>query len=282
MRYLSPGKSVFAVLCGMLTGGAAPPAVATGLTGIHPVMNTRFQASGGAFFANADPSFRLDDGSDEGTKIKMTDLGIDDDVVVPVGSLRWRITDRWRLEGLYFGLDEKGSQVIDERIEWGDLDFAVGAQVDAKVKTDVWRALIGYSFVKNDRWELGAGLGIHWLNAEARLSGQASVDGEPVVEASEKADVSGPVPNIGFYGDYAFNERWLVQGRIDWFSANIDDYDGSLWRAGGSVVYQPFKHVNFGLGYEYLDIDVDIDKDDWDGEIDADYYGPTVFLGLTF
>ena len=181
MRYLSPAKHVLAVACALRAGVTASSAVASEFTGIHPVMNTRFQASGGAFFATADPRFRLDDGSDEGTEISMTELGIDDDVVVPVGSLRWRITDRWRLEGLYFGMDEKGSRVIDERIEWGDLDFGVGAEVDSKVKTDVWRALIGYSFVKNDRWELGAGLGIHWLNFEARLSGRASVDGTPVL-----------------------------------------------------------------------------------------------------
>lgn len=282
MRYPFPGRSVFAVVCGLLAGVAATSAVATELTGIHPTMNTRFQASGGTYFANSDPHFRLDDGNDEGTEISGSDLGIDDDLVVPVGELRWRITDRWRLEGLYFGLDESGSQIFKRRVEWGDLDFSAGAKVKSKVKTDIWRALLGYSFVKRDRWELGAGLGLHWLSFEAKLTGQASLNGSPVAEASQKADVSGPVPNIGFYSDYAFNQRWLVSGRIDWFSANVDDFDGRLWRVGAAVVYQPFKHVNFGFGYDYLDIDVDIDKDDWNGNIDSDYYGPSVFLGLTF
>ena len=110
----------------------------------------------------------------------------------------------------------------------------------------------------------------------------ASIEGEPVADASTGADADGLVPNLGLYGDYALNERWLLQGRVDWFSASIDDYSGHLWRIGGSVIYQPFKHVNFGAGYDYIDIDVNIDKSDWNGKIDSDYYGPTLFIGLTF
>ena len=33
---------------------------------------------------------------------------------------------------------------------------------------------------------------------------------------------------IGFYGSYALTPRWLLSGRVDFFSLNYNDYDGSL------------------------------------------------------
>jgi len=282
LNFITRATGLTAALA-LLSGIPVSSLAETGFQGIHPTMNTRLQIIGGAFFANADPSYRLEDPDDgSSTKISGSDLGLDDDVTVPFAGLRWRITDRWRVEGQYFGFDDSATTIADERIEWGDLEFDAGASVRSKVETAVGRILGGYSFLKGDQAELGAGIGLHYLSFEAKLSGQASIDAEPIIEASEKADVSGVVPNVGLYGDFAFNERWIIAGRVDWFSANVDDFDGRLWRLGASVTYQPFRHVNFGVGYDYLDIDVDIDGDDWKGKIDADYYGPSVFVGLTF
>ncbi len=267
-----------------LLGSAPLTAVAdTGYQAIHPMMSTRFQIEAGAMFANSDPRLELDasDGED-GTDISGGMLGIDDDSTAPFGSLRWRITDRWRLESQYFGLDNSGSRYLEDPIKWGDLEFDLGALVKSRFKSDIARAFGGYSFLKNNQWELGAGAGLHYLSFEAKLSGQATIDGELAGYHKDKADVSGVVPNIGLYGDYAFNQRWLVQGRLDWFSASIDKYDGRLWRVGASVIYHPFEHFNFGLGYEYLDLDLKIDASDWNGKIDSDYYGPSAFIGLTF
>lgn len=254
----------------------------TGYQGIHPTMTSRFQITGGAFFAKTDPNFRLTGSEGIGTRVDLDDLGIDDHVTTGFGSLLWRINDRWRLEGMYYGFNSDDATQAETRIDWGDLEFDVGARIRSKTETDVGRVFGGYSFLKNDRAELGAGIGLHYLRFKVKLSGEAFIDGERVLDASEQAKVSGVVPNIGFFGTYALNERWAIMGRVDWFSASVDNFDGSLWRTGASVVYQPFKYANFGVGYDYLDIDVDIDGKDWDGKIKADYYGPSVFVGLTF
>lgn len=272
-----------ALVLAILLGSSMSSFSGTNLQGIHPIMNTRFQIVGGGFFARFDPDFRLDRTDlDIGTEISGSDLGIDDDVNVPFAGLRWRITDRWRLEGQLFGFDRSASASGSTRIEWGDLVFDAGALIKTDADILVGRALVGYSFLKNDRMELGAGLGLHYMGIDVRLSGQAQVNGRPLVAASEKADADGIMPNIGLFGSYAFNEQWLIEGRVDWLSASIDDYSGDLWRVGGAVVYQPFRHFNFGIGYDYLSFDADVDTGDWNGSIDTDLYGPSVFIGLTF
>jgi hypothetical protein len=253
-----------------------------GYTGIHPVMTSGLYVWGGAFFSNSDNTVRLSSADGSGTELDPGDLGFDESKTKPFGSLRWRFTDRWRLEGNYFSIDDGSRFRASEHIDWGDLDFEVGAEIKAKTETSITRFALGYSFIKSDRVELGAGVGVHYLDWKVKLSGNATVDGEPVFSASDKASVDGWAPNLAVFGGYALNERWMLQGRVDWISAEVGEIGGRLWRFGGSVVYQPFKHVGFGAGYDYLDSDLEEKSDGEKTKIDGDIYGPTLFVALSF
>ena len=251
-------------------------------TGIHPAQNSVLLLGGGAFFSNTDYSVKFDSVGDGSTEIDLDDLGVDTDKTVPFGFLRWRFTDRWRLEGNYFSTDNSGLNQITKDIEWGDAIYNVGASVKISTDTELARVAVGYSFLKNDRAELGAGLGLHYLDWETKLTGNATIDGNPVISHNETASVNGFAPNLAFFGNYAFNERWLLTGRFDWISAEVDNFDGSLYRFGGAIMYQPFKHVGFGAGFDYVDVDVDYEKKGKKTSISGDVYGPLLFVTLNF
>ena len=102
------------------TGSGAARA-ADGYTGIHPSMTSGLQISAGAFFSKTDNEYRLKSGPESGTKVDTDDLGIDDTNTVPFGTLRWRFTDRWRVEGNYFSVDTDGRIRASEPIDWGIL-----------------------------------------------------------------------------------------------------------------------------------------------------------------
>jgi len=251
-------------------------------TGIHPAQNSVLQLGGGAFFSNTDYSARFDSVGDGSTEIDLDDLGLDTDKTVPFGFLRWRFTDRWRFEANYFSTDNSGSDQITKDIEWGDAIYELGANVKVSNDTKLARAAVGYSFVKNDQAELGAGVGLHYLDWETKLSGNATINGNPVFSHTEPASVDGFAPNLAFFGNYAFNEQWLLTGRFDWISASVGDFSGSLKRFGAAIMYQPFKNVGFGAGYDYLDVDVDYEKKDKKTSITGDVYGPQLFVTLNF
>ena len=251
-------------------------------TGIHPGQNSVIQLGAGAFFSNIDYSARFDSVGDGSTEIDLDDLGVDTDKTVPFGFLRWRFTDRWRIEGNYFSTDHDGSSQITEDIEWGDAIYELGANVKISNDTKLLRAAVGYSFLKNDQAELGAGIGLHYLDWETKLSGNATVNGSPVISHTETASVDGFAPNLAFFGNYAFNEQWLLTGRFDWISANVNNFDGSLKRFGVGIMYQPFKNIGFGAGYDYIDVDVDYEKNDEKTSINGDVYGPQLFVTLNF
>ena len=245
-------------------------------------MTSRLQVAAGAFFSTMDNEYRLQSGPEGGTKVDGDDLGIDDTNTVPFGNLRWRFTNRWRVEGNYFAIDADGKIRASKPIDWGDLDFEVGAEVKTNAKTKIARAAVGYSFIKRDQVELGAGVGLHYLDWETKLSGNAKIDGEAVVSASRKASVDGWAPNLALFGGYAFNSQWVLSGRVDWISAEVGDIGGSLWRLGASLIYQPFEHVGFGAGYEWVNGNIDHRDGDEKTSIDADYFGPTLFMSLSF
>ena len=89
-----------------------------------------------------------------------------------------------------------------------------------------------------------------------------------------------PLPNIGGWYNYSPAKKWLIHARVDWISANIGDYDGSLWNASLGVAYQPWRHVGFDLYWQYFGVDLKVDKDSWKGGANMDYSGPV--LGMTF
>jgi len=248
-------------------------------TGIHPTQNSVLQLGAGAFFSNTDYSASFGSVGDGSNEVDLDNLGMDTDKTVPFGFLRWRFTDRWRFEANYFSTDNSGSNQVKD-IEWGGATY----NGDVKVSNDtkLARAAVGYSFLKNDQAELGAGVGLHYLDWKTELSGNATKDGTPVFSHSETASVDGFAPNLAFFGNYAFNEQWLLTGRFDWISAEINNFSGSLKRFGAAVMYQPFKNVGFGLGYDYLDVDVDYKKNDKKTSINGDVYGPQLFVTLNF
>ena len=249
----------------------------------HPLMDSTFQASFGAFFPKSNTEFSLDSSNGRiGTTIDFEDdLGFDEHSTLPFATFDWRITDRVRLNLEYFEIDRDSKTQIEKTINWGDLTFDTGAQVKAKWDVSVARIFLGYSFYKNTNIELGAGGGIHFMYFDAKLSGDVSVNGN-TLHAEEKADGIAPLPNIGIYGKYAFTDKWLVSSRVDWFGAEIGDYDGDLWSVDAAIQYQAFENVGFGLNYRFLDLDIDADSSDWTGNANYQYHGPSVFMTVNF
>ena len=114
---------------------------------------------GGAFFSNSDDRVRLLSADGSGTELDPGDLGFGESETKPFDGLRWRFTDRWRFEGKYFSIDDSSRFQASEQIDWGELDFEVGANIKAKTETSITRFALGYSFINSDRVELGAGTG---------------------------------------------------------------------------------------------------------------------------
>lgn len=255
--------------------------------GIHPLQSNRFSIGFGGYGPDITGYFSIDDADgDDGTDIDFQDdAGLDDSSILPAIGLTWRLSNNTRIQGEYFTVGQSAKETVTKTINIGDLEFDVGATLESDMDMDIARAFWGYSFVKTDKTELGAGLGLHYLNLDISVAGKAHIgDTEIELERAKKSiDDWAILPNIGGYANYAFSPKWIVGGRLDWISANIGDYDGTLWNAEAHIQYQIFDHFGVGLAYRYLDFELaaeDSRSGDWETELE--YSGPLLFFTANF
>jgi hypothetical protein len=245
----------------------------------HPFMNDRFHIAVGAFAKHQDFKIRAD-GSDPEEEIDFDEsLGVDDDDISGSLTFRWNFGSKWSLWGQAWDVSAAGGAELTEDIEFEDLVFQEGSFAQAGVENTVVRVFMGRKFSSGPKHEFGLGLGFHWLEIKAYIEGQALINDGTVAFARGDVSADSPLPNIGGWYYYSPSKRWLFEARLDWLEASVGDYSGGIWNSSVGVNFQAFKHVGFGLNYQYFSLDVDVDKSDWSGGAELKYRGP--FLSMT-
>jgi hypothetical protein len=121
--------------------------------------------------------------------------------------------------------------------------------------------------------DTGIGIGLHWLEIGAFIIPDVNTIGD-----LSAAKVSGPLPNIGAWYYYSPSPKWFLGGRLDWFEASIDKYDGGITNVSAGVNYQLFQNVGIGLKYQLFRLNVNIEEDKWNGSVQLNYEGPFIYL----
>jgi len=244
---------------------------------VHPALEDRWMFQLGAFFPKVDTTARLNGtGGVIGTEISFEDdLGLSDRKSMGSFLASVRLGERWRIEGEYYSLSRSGTRTISRTINWGDQSFAVNTAVASTFDTDIYRLSGGYAFVKDKQAELGVSLGLHVTDIAASLVGSGGAIGQA-------ADTLAPLPTIGVYGAYAFSPRWLLSGRIDYFSLKYGDYDGKLINLTAGFEYRVVRNVGMGAGWRYVDYDLNVTKARFNGGVNYKFSGPTLYATASF
>jgi len=251
----------------------------------HPALSNNFDFSVGAY--RSDNSLTIAAGNREigGDDIDFGDsVGVDQSSTIANIQLRWNFgkTRKWSLSAQYFSNDATGDATLKEDVDWQDVTFQEGTFVEAGLKIEVARLFLGRSFVKNAQHDFGVGLGVHNLDISAFIGGEIIANGETTGHVRVDAGGSQILPNLGTWYRYSPAKKWMLHGRIDWISANIGDYDGTLWNVNAGVGFQPWQHVGFDLSYQYFNLNLKVDSSDWVGGADITYSGPVVSMTATW
>jgi hypothetical protein len=243
---------------------------------MHPALNDRFFLGLGAFYATSTTQARLNSPSGLGTTVAFEDLlGLDNSDVVPQGLARWRMSERWRLEFEYFKLNRSSSKVLTQDIIWGDQTFPSGTQIDAAFDVSVTRVSAGYSFYKTQDKELGVGLGFHVTNIKATMAGSGG-------GAADSGKVLAPLPVVSMYSMMALTDKWAISGRLDAFRLAYDPYRGHVFSIGVNLLFQPWRHLGMGIGWQSLEIAASATNNDWEGAVRTVFGGPIAFISTSF
>ena len=248
--------------------------------GLNPDLNDKFMFRLGTFYAaRTSQTAQLNStATGAGTSIDFQNLlGMSSYAWGPDAAFRWRMSEKWRLEASYFWISQTGDKSIDRDIQWGDVVYPVNAEVTSKFNFSDLRVSVGYSFYKTSDKELGVGLGLHTLRYQFSLSSKT--------QGTEGSNVLAPLPVVSVYMGFALNDQWSVSGRIDEFSLTYEQYHGGITSIGLNVLYQPFRHFGFGIGYQALFVNFSADSTgltSFQGKLNQTLQGPSFFLTASF
>lgn len=203
------------------------------------------------------------------------DLGLDDVVDQARMEFDVRMGERNHVRIDYFKLDRFAETQLPRDIEFGDFSFDEG---DTFRTTLDWRMLsltYTYSLFRSERFEAGAGLGLHIIEARA-------VGTEPGTLNREQDSEAGIFPTIAVNGAFRISKRWAVTARAQSFSANQDGFDGTLSDYHADVQYRWRKNFAVGLGYSQIKIDLNVIDADQPLLFNMQTSGPEIFFRASF
>jgi hypothetical protein len=202
------------------------------------------------------------------------DLGLDDAINQGRMEFDIRLRERNHLRIDYFKLSRFHQQPLAQDIVFGDFAFAEGTMFRSKLDWRVLSLTYTYSFFKFERFEAGAGLGLHII--EAHAEGR-----EPGTTNVEKADEVGIFPTLAINAAFRISKRWAITARGQSFSASPQDFDGTMSDYHADIQYRWRKNFAFGLGYSKYTTKLLV-TDDRPLLFNMDTSGPELFFRVSF
>lgn len=239
----------------------------------------------GYMWAKASGSYRIRGaGGNEVTLINFDQLGIDDRDASAWMNLKWRSrSSNWGAWAAYWTFSGAGFQIWEDELDLGDgttIPAAIG--VGTEFTTDWYILEATYSFVHNERWDVGIGAGFHVVDVDTSLAVGATIGDESQVEQVVRLDTLAPLPNILAYGRWRFSERWQATARYGWFGLSYDEYDGEMTNLHALLMFNISERWAFEAGYQLVKLDVDVNRDRFTERFDMEFNGPMIGLNYAF
>ncbi len=203
------------------------------------------------------------------------DLGLADKTQQPRIELDFRIGERSRVRIDFLDLSRSADKLIDRSIDYGNQTFAVNSLVHSEIE---WRQMditYTYSFIRNERFELGAGLGVHAIDAQA--SGE-------VAATSQRADFSGagPFATLALDGTWRVSKRWSLNARGQYLRVSVHDYTGMLDDYAADVQFRWRPNLALGVAYETQRAELDAIRHNPAGVVRLQLSGPQLFVRVSY
>lgn len=248
----------------------------------HPLLTDKFMVTAGLYIPSKTIQIGVD-GSSENDIIDFNEsFDLNQREETFAGSVVWRFSKKWHLGVEYFNVRTAHRVGLEEDIEWEDIEFKAGFEVEAGFGLNMYRIFFGRTLTSGDKHEWGVGLGAHAMDIRTYIEGEAFAGDLSIGFERRDAEVIAPFPNIGTWYYWSPNDKWVLTARIDWFAITINEYSGSLWNLAPSVRYQIFKNVGIGASYRYFSARLNIDQQQWEGGIKVGFHGPLFMVSANF
>ena len=212
-------------------------------------------------------------------------LGLDESATTAFLSYQWRFGEKWSLQAFYSQMKNDGKVKASRDFTYDGQEYTAGLTLETEFNLDTLLVAANYSFIRNDRLELGAGFGLHAFDIETVISLDARLEGENANPGGRKRSTSellAPLPNLRGFGTYMITPKWSVVGQLGWLSFNYEDYDGDYLYINLATEYRFTDRFGVGVSYQVSEVDVSHDSKHGEQSFDIDLYGPSLYLTYGF
>ncbi|HUN27080.1 MAG TPA: hypothetical protein VMU67_12305 [Steroidobacteraceae bacterium] len=189
--------------------------------------------------------------------------------------LMFRMRSRNRMRVDYLELNRAGDATPATPIIFGNAIFAPNQDLHTALDWKVMGFTYTYAFLQTDRFELGAGLGVHLLQASVNANAQTQL-------ASYQTSSAGALPTVALDGAWRISRRFAFTGRAQYFGATIHGLTGSFADYHGDFQYRWRAPFAVGLGYSYTRMNVQAVTGGTLGRLALAVQGPEAFLRISF
>ena len=215
------------------------------------------------------------------------DLNLGSGQAIPSLDFEWQIGKRHKLAGRWQDMSRDSSAQALTDIEWGDETIPVNA--DISLSFDTTQFFIDYTYYPwvKERWALGFGLGLRWMDLSTTLAWR--LDTGAVEEGTQDADVSAPLPYLYIEYRRLLSEHWRMILGAGVLDLTIGDISGSQYIGRAGFEYLIGKRWAVGVAANIATVDVEAKniKDDEDlvnlrATIDMDIWDLSLFGRVRF
>lgn len=187
----------------------------------------------------------------------------------------FRLRERNKLRAEYYEGDRSATRTLDNTIVFGDQTFLVTERVQTSINWRSFGLTYTYSLYRSDTLEVGTGLGVFALQAEA--IGAVPATGQQTDKSEAEA-----VPTLPLDLTWAISRRFSVNARGNYVRAAISGFNGSFTNLHGDLQYRWSPYFSLGLGFTSMRISLSGESGSIPGAVSMSFKGPEAFVRFSY
>ena len=187
----------------------------------------------------------------------------------------FRLRERNKLRVEYYEADRSASRTLASDIVFGDQVFNAGQTVQTSVNWRSFGLTYTYSFLRSENFELGTGLGVFFLQAEA-------LGAIPATGQSQDETTAEPLPTLPLDLTWCISRRFSATARANYVKAAVSGFNGSFMDLHGDLQYRWNPYFSLGLGYSSMRIAVTGHGSAFAGSVSTSFRGPEAFIRFSY
>jgi len=239
-------------------------------------LDDKFSLDVGTFLVTTNTKVRVDGSSGMlGTSFNVEDtLGLTSQYSFRVDGY-WRFAKRHKVRAEYFSTNRSSTKTLDRDINFGDETYPVNSQLTGWLDEKIYGLAYEYAFAKGEHYEVCGVLGLGDLSFDLKVAGYAN---NLMVQKEASGSANAPVPAIGFDWTWQMAGSHFLEVGGQYFQYSISGYNGNIQNYTVHYIFQPWKNVGLGFGWNTFITAVNVESTHFNGRLQYQYGGLQVFV----